>query len=167
MLCSSSILMYLKHCRLKPCQNLTFLWFLREDNWAPPEANLNTKTQVHMADLRIALRKHHIEKHKRKTRQLRQPILGGNIKPIITAGNWHSFPSTSNLSYERTMQTSEARKGKEVHVPASGSQAGMQSSGKDAGIQEEQLLVPNVKAQGVLSMWTALLGVKIFSYQPP
>lgn len=76
MLCSSSILMYLKHCRPEPCQNLMFLWLLREDNWALPEATLNTKTQVHMADLRIALRKHHIEKHKSQTRQRRQPILG-------------------------------------------------------------------------------------------
>lgn len=75
-LCSSSILMYLKHCCPEPCQNLMLLVLLREDNWAPPEADLNTKTQVHMADLRIALRKHHIEKHKSKTRQRRQPILG-------------------------------------------------------------------------------------------
>lgn len=73
---SSSILMYLKHCCPEPCQNLMFLVLLREDNWTPPEANLNTKTQVHMADLRIALRKHHIEKHKSETRQRRQPILG-------------------------------------------------------------------------------------------
>lgn len=93
MLHSSSILTYLKHCHPESCQNPMFLGLLGEDNWAPPEANLNTKAQVHTADLRIAQRKQCIEKHKSETRQPGQPIHGAISSQLSLQATRINFPS--------------------------------------------------------------------------
>lgn len=102
-----------KHCCPESCQNPVFLGLLVEDNWTPPGANLNTKTQVHIAALRIALRKHHIEKHKSEPRQPRQPILGAISRQLslqATGINFPALPTYHMRVYCRPQRPEKTRK---------------------------------------------------------
>lgn len=78
------------------------------------------------------------------------------IKPMLTAGKWRRFPGTSGLPQRRAVQTSGARKGQEMQVLASGSQAGVPQSAKDKGGRAKCLAAPATGAQAPLKMWLHL-----------